>query len=88
MWLRLMLLNIRELFRTRPVLFIFILASQVICIIAAFTVAGMMDAVTRPPDVKDERSDWGKSFQVDLAKYYDNADDKYLPNNTAGCVDG
>lgn len=77
MWLRLMLLNIRELFRTRPVLFVFIIASQVICIIAAFTVAGMMDAVTRPPDVKDERSDWGKSFQVDLAEYPEN-DDKYV----------
>lgn len=74
MWLRLIFLNIRELFRTRPVLFVFIIVSQVICIIAAFTVAGMMDAVTRPPDVKDERSDWGKSFQVDLAEYADNAD--------------
>lgn len=75
MWLRLIFLNIRELFRTRPVLFIFIVISQVICIIAAFTVAGMMDAVTQPPDVKDERSDWGKSFQVDLAEYPDNDDD-------------
>lgn len=76
MWLRLILLNIRELFRTRPVLFGFIVLSQVICIIAAFTVAGMMDAVTRPPDVKDDRTDWGKSFQVDIAEYED--DDLFL----------
>lgn len=75
MWLRLIFLNIRELFRTRPVLFVFIIASQVLCIIAAFTVAGMMDAVTQPPDVRDERSDWGRSFQVDLVEYAGNADD-------------
>ena len=75
MWLRLILLNIRELFRTRPILFVFIIVSQVICIIAAFTVAGMMDAVTKPPDIKDERTDWGKSFQVDLIEYAVDADD-------------
>lgn len=78
MWLRLIFLNIRELFRTRPVLFVFIVISQVICIIAAFTVVGMMDAVTQPPEVKDERSEWGRSFQVDLAEYPDNPDDEWF----------
>lgn len=78
MWLRMIFLNIRELFRTKPVLFVFIIISQVICIIAAFTVAGMMDVVTRPPDIKDERSDWEKSFEVDLVEYANNADDEWF----------
>ena len=29
----------------------------------------MIDAVTQPPDVKDDRSYWEKSFQVDFTNY-------------------
>ena len=66
MWLRLTLLKIRESFRTKPLLLVFIILSQIICIIAAFTVAGMIDAVTRPPEAKDGRSEWEKSYQIDF----------------------
>lgn len=78
MWAKLTLLNIRNFLKNKPVLFFFIILSQVICIIAAFTVAGMMDVVTKPPDVKDERTDWGRSFQVDLVEYANNADDEWF----------
>ena len=71
MWLKPIFLNIHDLIRNKPVLFIFIIISQMICIIAAFTVAGMIDAVTQPPDVKDTRSDWERSFQMDLCNYKD-----------------
>ncbi len=69
MWIKLIFLNIRELIRHKPFLFLFIIVSQIICIMAAFTVAGMMDAVTKPPEVKDERSDWDRSFCLDFAVY-------------------
>lgn len=79
MWARLILINIRDFIRNKPVLFFFIILSQMICIVSAFTVAGMMDAVTKPPEVKDERSDWERSFQVVFEQYnYDADDDEFL----------
>ena len=69
MRIKLIFLNIRELMRHKPFLFLFIIVSQIICIMAAFTVAGMMDAVTKPPEVKDERSEWDRSFCLDFAVY-------------------
>lgn len=76
MWLRLTLLNIREFFRTKPLLLVFIILSQIICIIAAFTVAGMIDAVTRPAEAKDGRSEWEKSFEIDFSLY--EGEDQFL----------
>ncbi|MBQ5563492.1 MAG: hypothetical protein IIT39_08900, partial [Clostridia bacterium] len=69
MWIKLIFLNIRNFLKNKPVLFVFIIISQIICIISAFTVAGMMDAVTQPPDAEDDRSYWEKSFQVDFTNY-------------------
>ena len=69
MWIKLIFLNIGNFLKNKPVLFVFIIISQIICIISAFTVAGMMDAVTQPPDVEDDRSIWEKSFQVDFTNY-------------------
>ena len=69
MWIKLIFLNIGNFLKNKPVLFVFIIISQIICIISAFTVAGMMDAVTQPPDVEDDRSYWEKSFQVDFTNY-------------------
>ena len=48
--------------KTKTVLFLFIIISQIICIIAAFAVAGMVDAVT--PEPEDERSDTQKTFFI------------------------
>ena len=69
MWIKLIFLNIGNFLKNKPVLFVFIIISQIICIISAFTVAGMMDAVTQPPDAEDDRSYWEKSFQVDFTNY-------------------
>ena len=69
MWIKLIFLNIGNFLKNKPVLFVFIIISQIICIISAFTVAGMMDAVTQPPDVEDDRSIWEKAFQVDFGNY-------------------
>ena len=69
MWIKLIFLNIGNFLKNKPVLFVFIIISQIICIISAFTVAGMMDAVTQPPNVEDDRSYWEKSFQVDFTNY-------------------
>ena len=55
MWVSLVFKNIKTFMKTKTVLFLFIVVSQIICIIAAFAVAGMVDAVT--PEPEDERSD-------------------------------
>ena len=62
MWFSLVLKNIRTFMKTKTVLFLFIIISQIICIIAAFAVAGMVDAVT--PEPEDERSDTQKTFFI------------------------
>lgn len=54
--------NIKTFIKTKTVLFLFIIVSQIICIIAAFAVAGMVDAVTPQPE--DERSDTQKMFFI------------------------
>ena len=62
MWYSLVLKNIITFMKTKTVLFLFIIISQIICIIAAFAVAGMVDAVT--PEPEDERSDTQKTFFI------------------------
>ena len=78
MWIKLIFLNIGNFLKNKPVLFVFIIISQIICIISAFTVAGMMDAVTQPPDVEDDRSIWEKAFQVDFGNYNYEDSEKFL----------
>ena len=78
MWIKLIFLNIGNFIKNKPVLFVFIIISQIICIISAFTVAGMMDAVTQPPDVEDDRSIWEKAFQVDFGNYNYEDSEKFL----------
>ncbi len=62
MWVSLVFKNIKTFMKTKTVLFLFIVVSQIICIIAAFAVAGMVDAVT--PEPEDERSDTQKMFFI------------------------
>ena len=78
MWIKLIFLNIRDFLKNKPVLFVFIIISQIICIISAFTVAGMMDAVTQPPDTEDNRAIWEKAFQVDFGNYNYEDSEKFL----------
>ena len=62
MYLWLTFQNIKTFAKTKPVLLLFIILSQVVCIVAAFSVAGLIDVVT--PDPEDERSDGQKMFFV------------------------
>ena len=78
MWIKLIFLNIGNFLKNKPVLFVFIIISQIICIISAFTVAGMMDAVTQPPDAEDDRAIWEKAFQVDFGNYNYEDSEKFL----------
>ena len=78
MWIKLIFLNIGNFLKNKPVLFVFIIISQIICIISAFTVAGMMDAVTQPPDTEDNRAIWEKAFQVDFGNYNYEDSEKFL----------
>lgn len=69
MWAKLVFLNIKDFLKNKPVLFFFILLSQMICMVSAFTVAGMMDAVTAPPQAEDNRSEWDRSFEMRFEQY-------------------
>ena len=62
MWVSLVFKNIKIFMKTKTVLFLFIVVSQIICIIAAFAVAGMVDAVT--PEPEDDRSYTQKMFSI------------------------
>ena len=65
MFLTLTFKNIRTFLKTKSVIFFFIIISQIVCIIAVFTVAGMIDAAT--PEPEDERDDFmGKTFHVNF----------------------
>lgn len=62
MWVILIFKNILNFIRTKPLLFVFIIISQVICIVAVFSVSGMIDSLTPRPT--DDRSDWEKAFVI------------------------
>ena len=52
MWLLLVFRNLKSFIRTKPVLFFFMILSQVVCVVSALAVAGMVDAVTPVPEDK------------------------------------
>ncbi len=64
MWLLLIFKNILNFIKTKPLLFGFIVISQVICIVAVFSVSGMIDSLT--PQPTDDRADWEKTFLIML----------------------
>lgn len=69
MFLALTFKNIKKFIKTRPVLFFFIIISQIFCVLAVFSVAGMIDSVTPMPE--DERGDFEKSFLVSFPDWSD-----------------
>ncbi len=64
MWLLLIFKNMLNFIKTKPLLFGFIVISQVICIVAVFSVSGMIDSLT--PQPTDDRSDLQKAFILTL----------------------
>lgn len=69
MWFALVFKNLKKFIMNRPVLFCFIIISQIACIVTVLTVSGMMDAVTPVPT--EDRSEYDKSFHIYLANYED-----------------
>ena len=66
MWLGLIGKNIKSFVVTKTFLFFFILISQIVCVMATLSVAGMLDAVT--PQPTDERGWSSKTFFVSFVK--------------------
>lgn len=69
MFLILTFKNLKHIIKNNTVLFLFIAISQIICIMAVFTVSGMMDAVA--PEPEDKRAETEKSFYIGLADWGD-----------------
>lgn len=76
MFLTLILKSLKNFIKNNTVLFLFVVISQTVCIIAVFTVSGMIDAVTPVPE--DERTEEQKSFQIKIADYSISDDDIFM----------
>ena len=72
MWILMSLKNIKHFLMHKPIMFMFIIVSQVLCVITVMVVAGMIYAVT--PDPKDERGFFDKMFIITL-EHFDNSED-------------
>ena len=75
MWFALVFKNLKKFIVNRPVLFCFIIISQIACIVTVLTVSGMIDAATPVPT--EDRSEYNKSFHIYTADY-DNYDDEMM----------
>ena len=75
MWLSLIFKNLKSFVHTKPVLFLFIIISQVVCVTASLAVAGMVNAVTPVP--QDDRGYSALSFYIDFEDH---------PNSSAESV--
>ena len=76
MWLLLLIKNIVKFIKNRLVLFLFIVVSQILCVVTVLTVAGMMYAVSPTP--QDERGYFEKRFLLNFEKYDENSLYYYL----------
>ena len=70
MWLLLVFRNLKSFIRTKPVLFFFMILSQVVCVVSALAVAGMVDAVTPVPE--DKRGYSSLSFFLEFNRNTEN----------------
>ena len=75
MWFALVFKNLKKFIMNRPVLFCFIIISQIACIVTVLTVSGMIDAATPVPT--EDRGEYDKSFHIYTADY-DNYDDEMM----------
>lgn len=67
MWILLMVKNIKHFILNKPVMFIFIILSQIVCVITILTITGMMYSIT--PDPQDERGYFDKMFLINFEHY-------------------
>ncbi|MBQ9673964.1 MAG: ABC transporter permease [Ruminococcus sp.] len=61
MW-TLLFKNIKSFVKNKPLLFFFIIISQIVCILSTFSVAGMIDSTTPQPE--DNRANWEKTLYI------------------------
>ena len=74
MWLSLIFKNLKYFIHTKPVIFFFIVISQIICVTASLAAAGMVDAITPVP--QDDREYSALSFYID---FIDHSNKSYEP---------
>ena len=67
MWLTLVFKNLKTFLRTKSGLFVFMVLSMVVCMVASLTIAGMVDATTPVP--QDVRGFSTKSFYLSFTQY-------------------
>ena len=66
MWLALVFKNLKTFLHTKLVLFVFIVLSLMMCMIASLSVVGMVDAIT--PDPQEQKLYSTEYFHVDLTR--------------------
>lgn len=69
MWISLIFKNLKLFIKNKPVLFIFIIITQIVCVISSLTVAGMIDAVT--PTEQEELPYHQRAYEINFTKYSD-----------------
>lgn len=74
MWSSLIFKNLKYFIHTKPVIFFFIVISQIICVTASLAAAGMVDAITPVP--QDDREYSALSFYID---FIDHSNKSYEP---------
>lgn len=67
MWFSLIFKNLKLFIKNKPVLFIFIIITQIVCVISSLTVAGMIDAVT--PTEQEELPYHRRAYSVSFGDY-------------------
>ena len=78
MWFLLVFKNLKLFIKNKPVLFVFIIITQIVCVLSALTVAGMIDAVT--PTEEEELPYWQSIYNVSYGKYNENIDKRPMYN--------
>ncbi|MGN0470306.1 MAG: ABC transporter permease [Acutalibacteraceae bacterium] len=67
MWFSLIFKNLKLFIKNKPVLFVFIIITQIVCVISSLTVAGMIDAVT--PNEQEELPYHQRAYNISFENY-------------------
>ncbi|MDD6489714.1 MAG: hypothetical protein PUG48_07865 [Clostridia bacterium] len=73
MWFSLIFKNLKLFIKNKPVLFVFIIITQIVCVISSLTVAGMIDAVT--PTEQEELPYYKAAYGINFQQYSSGSDE-------------